>query len=184
MLSFKNFIQENWFEKNDNTHLPRRKSISDQFETKKPSKDEASVLKRYIKDSKPVNQSLLAGNQHPDVEKLNSFINNNKMQSKLHTYSALGFDPEKKLDSQRKWKSEAYLSVTPHKDIAKDYATKDENGIQHIAHITLNTNDPAAHIGTHEDEFLIQQGVTYKHHGSIDVEEGNKKFRIHKMSIE
>ena len=184
MLSFKSFILENWFEKNDNTHLRRRSTIQDQIGKPTPSKEETGAVRRYEKDSKPVNTSLRAGSsEHPDIEHLDKFINKNKLPIDLHVYSAIKFNPEDRINDKKQMLHTEYLSTTPHKDVAKGYTSPDKNGIHHIIHVMLKKGDTAAPLGTHEDEVLIGRGQTMNYHGSVDFEDGDKKYRIHKMSI-
>jgi hypothetical protein len=182
MFSFKRFILENWFEKNDNTHLKRRVSFSQQLSTSK-TPDESGAIERFIKNSKPVNKSLLSGKDHPDVKIIDRVVDKNRLPVDLHAYSSLTFDPKTKIDNKNEMRLPAYLSMTPHKDVAKDYATKDKNGVHHIAHIELKKGQPATYVGTHEDELILGRDQTMHYHGSVDVEDGDKKYRIHKMSV-
>ena len=184
MLSFKSFILESWFEKNDNTHLRRRSTIQDQIGRPTPSKEETGAIKRYVKNSKPVNKVLISGtSEHPDIKHLDSYLEKNKLPVDLHAYSAVDYNPKDKLNDEKELSLPAYMSVTPHKDVAKGYTSPDKNGIHHIIHVMLKKGDTAAPLGTHEDEVLIGRGQTMNYHGSVDFEDGDKKYRIHKMSI-
>lgn len=183
MLSFKKFIAENWFDRNDNIHLKRRVPFRQQF-VSSIDPDETGAIKRYIKNSKPVNTELISGKtEHPDIKIIDRVVDKNRLPVDLHAYSALSFDPKSKVDENSEIRLPAYLSVTPHKDVAKSYATKDKKGIHHMAHIELKKGNPAATIGTHEDELILARDQTFKYHGHIDVEDGDMKYRIHKMSV-
>jgi hypothetical protein len=177
MITFKQFLYENWFDKNDNTHLSRRKSFDEQLgKTKSPVE-----IKRYIKDSKPVNNALLSGDNHPDVNAIDSFIEKNKIPTKLHVYSALGKNAHETLLDKKQ--TPTYLSSTPHKDVAKGYAVKSDDGYYHIAHIVLPEKASAVHVGGHENEVIIGRNQKFQYHDSTTVEEGDKKYKIHKLSL-
>jgi len=177
MLGFKAFLYENWFAADDNKHLERRKSLDVQLGAPKHTKE----IKRYIKNSKPVNDALLSGKNHSDVEHIDRFIENNKIPKKLNVYSALGRNAHKSLIENGR--TPTYISSSPHKDSAKGYSVKSEDGYHHIAHIELPENSLAVHLGGHENEVLIARNQNLKHLGAKTVEEGDKKFKIHKFGV-
>lgn len=175
MKSFKQFLYEGWFESDDNTHLKRRESIADQIGTPKLTKH----IKKYMKDSKPVNSSLISGKEHPDTEHIDEFINSNRLLKKLHVYSALGNNAHEQMISNGFTPS--YLSSTPHKTVAQDYASKSDDGHHHIAHIELPEGSAASHLGGHENEVLIGRGQKLNYQGTKTVEDGKNKYKIHKF---
>lgn len=177
MLGFKAFLSEGWFSTNDNTHLERRKSFDAQLGTPKHT----SEIKKYMKNSKPVNSALLSGQDHPDVEHIDRFIESNRLPTKLHVYSALGRNTHKTLIDQES--SPAYLSSSPLKDVAKDYAVKSDDGHHHIAHIELPANASAVHLGGHENEVLIGRNQKLQYQGTRTIEDGDKTFKIHKFGV-
>lgn len=177
MFTFKEYIRENWFEVNDNSHLKRRESLSKQL----GAHNLTEPIKNYINNSKPVNKALLAGKSHHDVDSIDEFIENNKLPTKLHVYSALGKNAHQALIDQNQ--TPTYLSTTPHKDVAKGYAVKSDDGYHHIAHIVLSPNSSATHLGGHENEVLIDRGQKLQYHGTRIVKEGEKNYKVHKFSI-
>jgi len=177
MITFKQFLYENWFDINDNTHLSRRKSFDKQLGEPESNKE----IKQYIKDSKPVNNALLAGKTHPDVSSIDAFIKSNKIPTKLHVYSALGKNSH--IDLLGKGSTPTFISSSPHKDVAKGYTVISDDGYHHIAHIILRGNSTAVHLGGHENEVIIGRNQKFQYHGSTTVEEGNKNYMVHKFSV-
>ena len=123
----------------------------------------------------------MAGQTHPDVSSIDDFIKSNKIPTKLHVYSALGKNSH--INLLDKGSTPTFLSSSPHKDVAKGYTVKSDDGYHHIAHITLPENSTAVHLGGHENEVIIGRNQKMQYHGSTTVEEGDKKYKVHKFSV-
>lgn len=192
----KNNIEEalihNWADVNDNNHIPRRADMDDVLGRPKLSKEQHHNIKSYTTSSFRLNHFLvhnqpLEDRQKEQIKHLDSAIDNNRIKTRVHTYSGVGFDPTKHMDSEGRLHSPAYISTSHDKRIATGFAVP-VDGIHHIIHLHVDAHGPAMNIpndisGLHEHEILLKRGVTLQHHGHTDYDAANRRYRIHKMSV-
>ena len=109
-IHFKDFVVSNldeeleWANKNDNTHLKRRKTYQEQLGGIQVGDQHRKAILTYTRNSKRINEHLMGVNKKPNnaviqnITHLQDVIKKNPLPIKLHTYSALGFDPTKHLN--------------------------------------------------------------------------------------
>ena len=185
-------LDESWYEKSSgNKHI--KKSFKEHFgKLNVTPKQRKSVRAYTARHSFDINNRLFKTphRKFPSdiVDDLDETIDNNRIHTRLNTFSSLGFNPEKHKKENNELHSPAYISTTLNKEVAYGFLKKHTDGIHHVAHFVLEKGDPAAYIASashipYEDEVLIKRGQTLRHHGSFDIEDGEKKIRIHKLSI-
>ena len=198
--------KNDWIKNNDNHELGKTSDeISDKIKKNSFNYDQREAVDEYTRKSEDLNRHLIKpdpnthdyNRQHYEkhAKVLDSVIDNNRIDHKLHVYSGVSFDPRKLKNEDGLIRSPAFISATHDKAIAHGFAK--DSGItptQHILHFHLEPGDPAAHIAHHshfqgrdtEHETIIKRGVVLKYHSSQYIPSSDDMpiaVRIHHVSI-
>ena len=208
-----------WIDREENGHLLADHKGTDKTKslhiTRKlvptVSKDQHAAIKTYTAGkSEFINKDIMRSHEDKKAphsfaytkevsHHLDSAIKDSPIKHDVHTFSGVGFDPEKHMDSKGRMHSPAFISSSHNKVVTMRFADKkpiaSDNGqkVHNIIHFHLKKDDPAIHVGLHsefddEHETLIKRGVTLQRH---KVEEFSHPFgkrpnsiiRVHHMSI-
>lgn len=192
-----------WTKDPDNRELgSTSKEISKKIEKNGFDYDQRVAVRKYTNVSSPLNRHLIdrdsgkeerymtpeQAKDHEDHAKvLDSAIDSNRIDHKLHAYSGVHFDPEKLKNKDGHFRSPAFISATHDKKVAHRFASRytPSGESSHIIHFELNPGDPAAHVShlsvqpEEEHETLIKRGVVMKHHSTTEIH----GVKIHRVSI-
>lgn len=209
-----------WMAARDNSHLSNKvdtgeyyREVGAKLNTAKPDYSIRGLsINEFTQNSRPINKHLIDTNNRPNekltlgqrekIPHLDSFIQDNKIPHDVTTYSAVGFDPRKKI-VDNSMDSPAYISTTPDKLIAKDYidrGSKSKQKAKHIISFNLKKGQAAANITAHSstdknrsnnprfrphNEVLIGRGARlhYSHTDSYQDPKTGTKFHVHHMSV-
>lgn len=209
-----------WMAARENNHLSNKvdtgeyyREVGAKLNTAKPDGSIRGLsVNEFTQNSRPINKHLISTNNQPNekltlgqrekIPHLDSFIQDNKIPHDVTTYSAVGFDPRKKI-VDGSMDSPAYISTTPDKLIAKDYVdrgSKSNQKTKHIIAFNLKKGQLAANITAHSstdrnrsnnprfrphNEVLIGRGARlhYSHTDSYQDPKTGTIFHVHHMHI-
>jgi hypothetical protein len=195
-----------WIKKNDNHELGKTSDeISDKIKKNGFNNVQQEAINAYTIKSEDLNKHLINPNPNErgykreyyehHAEILDSAIDSNRIDHKIHVYSGVSFDPEKLKNKDGLIRSPAFISATHDKAMAHGFAKEsDITPTQHILHFHLEPGDPAAHIAHHsnfqgrdsEHETIIKRGAVLKYHSSQYIPSSVDMpvaVRIHHVSI-